>query len=415
MDSTYEDVWLATGEELYLLSTVKMPGRMSNEQRETLRRVEQNDETLDELSLGYNIGDGCFDSSDGNDYSTLGRFIGENTHLTKLYIKLRASIALDVTNRDFFEGIKRSSSIRKSTLVCNGRGVVDGLVYEILKAYHENSNLTHLRISYTDFQNGGGIAIAEILRGCTNLQEFMSFSCNITDEQLLPVIEAIRGLTSLVELNLYGNIIGNGGCETLATLLRDSNSNLHSLELGSNAIDNDGAIALTNSLSNNTNLRELYLQSNPIDQSVVDIFARLFCNTTSISSTFSSNHTLERLVLWVPRGDKLNSLLRMNENTNKSRVAIKKILKYHPSIDMEPFFEWNMEGDGERDLKALPYVVAWIERAQEAVADIEECESYNIDARKLTAMYQFAQAMPLLFVPASQGKGGSDNKRKRGS
>ena len=82
---------------------------------------------------------------------------------------------------------------------------------------------------------------------------------------------------------------------------------------------------------------------------------------------------------------------------------------------MEPFFEWNMEGDSQRDLKALPYVVAWYDRAQEAVADTEECESYNIDARKLTAMYQFAQAMPLLFVPASQGKGGSDNKRKRGS
>ena len=39
-------------------------------------------------------------------------------------------------------------------------------------------------------------------------------------------------------------------------------------------------------------------------------------------------------------------------------------------------------------------------------------ESYNIGERKLSAIYQFAKAMPLLFVPVPHGKGG-DNKRKR--
>ena len=91
--------------------------------------------------------------------------------------------------------------------------------------------------------------------------------------------------------------------------------------------------------------------------------------------------------------------------------AIKKILKYHPNIDMEQLFEWNMEGDGERDLKALPYVVAWFDKAGEAVADDEE-ESVVVDVRKLSAIYQFAQEMPLLFVPVSQNIKNS-KKRKR--
>ena len=135
-------------------------------------------------------------------------------------------------------------------------------------------------------------------------------------------------------------------------------------------------------------------------------------STTSINKMYSSNHALERLLLSVPREDKLASLLILNKGANKSHVVIKKILKYHPNIDMEPFFEWNKEGNGERDLKALPYVIAWFDRAQEAVADTEECESYNIDARRLSSMYQFAKAMPLLFVPFPHNKGG-DNKRKR--
>ena len=381
----------------------------------TLGRVERNDITLDELSIGgYGTTNyGGFDSTDGNDYSTLGRFIGENTRLTKLLIRLHPSIALDVTDRGFFEGIKRNSSISELVLNCDGRGVVDELIYEILKAYHENNNLTRLCIARSDLQNGGDIAIAETLRGCTNLQEFETLNCMITDVQLTSLIEAVRGNTSLKILSFPANFIGTAGCEVLAALLEDPNCNLRTLSLGSNNINNDGATTLANSLSSNTKLKNLHLNGNPIDQSVGDIFARLFCNTSSINSIYSSNHTLERLVLSVPRGNDLRFLLRLNKGTNKSHVAIKKILKYHPNMNMEALFEWNMEGEGEHDLKALPYVIAWYKKAQEAVAGDEGGEeSYNIDKSKLAAMYQFAQAMPLLFVPTSHIKVG-DNKRKR--
>ena len=78
---------------------------------------------------------------------------------------------------------------------------------------------------------------------------------------------------------------------------------------------------------------------------------------------------------------------------------------------MEQLFEWNMEGDGERDLKALPYVVAWFDKAGEAVADDEE-ESVVVDVRKLSAIYQFAQEMPLLFVPVSQNIKDEKNGRE---
>ena len=79
---------------------------------------------------------------------------------------------------------------------------------------------------------------------------------------------------------------------------------------------------------------------------------------------------------------------------------------------MEPFFEWNTEGEGERNLKALPYVVAWFDRAREAVADAEEGGNYNIGGRKLSAIYQFATTMPLLLVPAYQNVKNS-KKQKR--
>ena len=46
-------------------------------------------------------------------------------------------------------------------------------------------------------------------------------------------------------------------------------------------------------------------------------------------------------------------------------------------------------------------------------SDSEEEEShYHVEERKLSAVYQFVQAMPLLFVPASHSKR-VDKKRKR--
>ena len=256
----------------------------------------------------------------------------------------------------------------------------------------------------------------------------------------MPIVEAIREHTSLEELNLCGNRIGNTGCVTIATLLQDPNCNLHTLNLFNNIIGLEGASALANGLVRNSTLRELNLSQNLTDSSVEDIFSRVLCDTSSVSSIYSSNHTLEEVKLPPPSfrrriGEQLAALLKLNTARNKSHVAIKKILTYHPNINMEPLFEWNMEGERERNLKALPYVIAWFERAGEAVANEElkalpslpswfdraggavaneeGRESYNLDQRRLDTIYQFACAMPLLFVPASHIKEGN-NKRKRG-
>ena len=387
--------------------------------QETLRRVGENDETLTELSIRDYGDGGIFNSTaNGDDYSRLGTFIGENTHLTTLNVNVYEGLALKNTNREFFDGLIHNTSISALELDCfiafRRGNIVGGVAHEILKAYKENNRyLTRLYITFADLQNGGDQVVAATLRNCGNLKHIYINKCTITDEQLFPIVEALRG-HDLEKLDFDNNRIGRAGCDALATLLEDGNYNLRVLDLEDNAIDNDGAIALTNSLANNTKLKRLNLIQNPIDTSVHAIFSRLLCNTASINDTYSSNHTLEQLYVTEQHYHQIVPLLTLNEGTNKSHVAIKKILKYHPNIDMEPLFEWNMEGEGERYLKALPYVIAWFDRAREAVANEERGERNNIGERKLSAIYQFAKAMPLLFVPTHHIKG-ENNKRKRGS
>ena len=94
----------------------------------------------------------------------------------------------------------------------------------------------------------------------------------------------------------------------------------------------------------------------------------------------------------------------MNKEKNKSHVAIRKILKYHPNIDMKPLFEWDAKEYGEQTLKALPHVVDWFERAKGAVAVDGDREDYHVEERQLSAIFQFAKSMPLLLEPISRIK-----------
>ena len=388
---------------------------MDNLSREMLRRVDQNDTTLTELWIGIED----FISNNAMDWSRLGDCIGENNHLTELHIDIEG-ILLNRANTQFFRGLVQNSSINWVDIKCDNQILVGGVIHEILNAYQENNSFIS-RISLKDagLQHGGHNVIATTLRRCTNLKSISLINCGITAEQLLPIVEALKVHDDLQQLYLSDNVIGNAGCDTVATLL-EGPSTLQRLALSGNHIDldADAARTITNSLANNTQLKDLFFATNgELHASAEDIFSGLLCNTSSIGDTYSSNHTLETLFLPEKPQSQFASLRAMNLGTNKRHVAIKKILRYHPIMDMKPLFDWDM--GGERSLKALPFVIAWFERAAEAVADedirydpfdladaaMNEVPSYHVEEKKLAAILDFARAMPLMFVPTSHQRG----------
>ena len=97
----------------------------------------------------------------------------------------------------------------------------------------------------------------------------------------------------------------------------------------------------------------------------------IYCATHQSSTVhiYRINHTLNGLLLYVDIdsddefeenvkertiGQNLALLLRMNKSTNKRLVAIKKILIYHPDMNMEPLFELGAKEEGEQTIKSLP-------------------------------------------------------------
>jgi len=405
--------------------------------KETLRRVEENDAELTHLFIGVDkpLEDdsdypssgpvGVFDSTVDSDFSLLGDALEENNHVTSLLVETHHKTALTTGNLCFYGCLKDNSSIHELLLRFsmdnNHQGIVCGVGREVLNAYENSSILTRLLIRHSNLQNGGNIFLAHTIRSCSNLQCVSFIYSDISDEQLVPIVEAIRQHRMVDELRLAGNQIGNAGCEAIAILLEDSRSNIRILGLTNNVIGNEGAITIANSLAKNNRLRELYLPDNPIDESVEDVhFRKLVGDMSSIDSLYDSNHTLSEFSLrQFGRPSLLINLLMTNEGTNTNSNAALKILEYI-DLEMEPLFKWGHREEGGEDeysLRALPYVIAWFERVTDAIAELRawvpwERESFNTETKKLSAIYQFARSMPLLFAPVSSLEVGGVEKEE---
>jgi len=190
----------------------------------------------------------------------------------------------------FINGLKQNSSIKELYL----RGVlftensIGRVGHEILKVYQENNNLTTLRIE-AQFSRANQV-IANTLKKCTNLKVIDLSHCRLRDQQLLEIVRSLKGNHVIEELNLSNlRLHGIGPCQELATLLRDPDCNLHTLNLEHNYISNEyesldtyrhyisnkGLIAIANGLVNNTKFKRLCVDRKSVDQDVEATFSRL--------------------------------------------------------------------------------------------------------------------------------------------
>ena len=105
--------------------------------------------------------------------------------------------------------------------------------------------------------------ISEGLKYCTNLQTIDLRSNSIGSDGAVALAEGLKCCTNLQNLDLSSNSIGSGGAVALAVRLKCC-ANLQRLDLSCNRIYSDGAVALAEGLKCCTNLQTLDLSSNSI-------------------------------------------------------------------------------------------------------------------------------------------------------
>eukprot|EP00985_Skeletonema_marinoi_P010702 scaffold5026_cov215-Skeletonema_marinoi.AAC.1 len=427
---------------------------------EILRRLRRQDNSIRELNMSdsydsynyYNDNEdnGWFIVGEGDDLGWLGYFIGKSKYLKDLCIDSWG----EGGNIEAFmmEGINRNQSIKSLHIGTDLRGVS---FRNLTPFFRNNHRLANLELSFeVGLECAQSIAHALGESQCHSLTNLRLDDCNLGDEGFAVIATALRTYPHLSVLFLENNNIGLMGCTALADTLRGwGASNLKTLDLDDNRIDDQGLQALAAAITN-TKLEELYLSGNlitavglrslstyfqserccletlylyrvnfgdegavaladglmgnkslkcldfhPDQAGITDVgwaaFSKLLCDPSDVNSTYLSNHNIRTIGDYSAPLD-IRRYLDLNGHPHP---AMNKILKSHPDLEMEPFFQWK--------LKFLPVMVAWFERAQG-----NESEQ-SIESRKLSSMYDFVRGMPMLVCHQGQEKTRRRSRKRR--
>jgi len=241
-----------------------------------------------------------------------------------------------------------------------------------------NTKLETLNLSFNKIERSGCESIATLLqdpRCC--LTHLNLGSCGFKNELTSIIVDGLSGNAKLEQLDFSYNRIGRSGCESIATLLQEPNSNINKINLSKCKIDNDCSTLLAQALIGNNKLNYLDLARNPsITESGWNAFSTILSNCSN------------------------TTLCSFGDDDDGKDVApgnLASLLKLNRAVEIEPLFDLDSEED-ERKPKALPNVIDWFGRIGGSTQDEEVVKC--IEARKLSAIYQFARAMTLEFIPS---------------
>lgn len=442
-----------------LADTIKIEDITSNEQNQTiLRQLKENDPDLKVIYLF--TGDDEADSTNeyipdkDEDIGWLGYFIGQCTTLHELhfcydnddikrfYRELRCNKSIKKVQfygcsgmnpieeeMAFFfqnnynlttihmedcqmkaEGVRQlelaiggcSKSLKQLRLIDTERYGEDGRAEDIDLANVITAIGNHTQLEELDLNNNSiGLfcreelpALATTFRAATQLKTLNLYLNDIDDEGIEALVDSLSNGNQLQELNLSANReITISGWMAVATLLEMPDSKLEKLDISGNFIRDEEACIFASALRSNSSLKTLDMKGNFVTTEGWWHFSRLLCNISSFNNTYLSNHTLEYVLVCSDERfhtpPVVHSYLVLNRSRgDKWKVAMAKMFLNHSHIDMQPFFEW--------ELKILPLMIGWFTRA--ATFSFIAGHPEKINQMKLAVIYDFIKEFPMLYI-----------------
>jgi len=331
---------------------------------------------------------------DGKIFSLLGPFFKNNHNLNDIYIE-----ECELVHED---ALQLSSAIKDCNKSLKRIAITvtnDGRVFGIILALSKHPQLEIVRLSGMNIgRRFERTALSALLRRTTtHLQILILESINMCDNGMHILVNDLANINRLQELNLSNNEgITIKGWKKIATLLERLGS-LEYLSIYGNDVGDEGALLFANALANNSTLKHLDLDDCGITREGWKSLSKLLCDASTINNTYLSNHTLQYL------GDDLTTndenprfedvmtdilyYLELNENENKQKVAMTKILRHHDHFNMQSFFEW--------EFKVLPIMIRWFTKTAALVHASFEAKVNKI---KLSVIYDFIKEFPMLYI-----------------
>jgi len=254
-----------------------------------------------------------------------------------------------------------------------------------------NTTLKNLDLSHSrSVSSAGWRTLFGILRNSNySLEQLLLSDNSIDDEGVIAIIDTLG--TTLKLLRFVQNpLITIVGFRALATLVYRPNSCLENLDISpAVGILDEVMLSFANALVNNNTMKSLYLgNSMNITYRGWTALSNVLCNKTDIESICASNHTLQ-IGPNIP--DDIKEYYELNKSEDKIEVARQKIIKYHFLNG-----ESNIDKFVNMELTELPQAISWVGRNDAG----------------FSLLYTLCKSVPTLFDSENKAKVAECRKRK---
>lgn len=170
---------------------------------------------------------------------------------------------------NFVEALKENVRVERvnlSHIKVSKKGMMD-----LIEGFKGNTTVKTLHLYILDniLDDEGGIAIAEVLRSKSILEELDLSTNDIGSKGAVAVAEALKRNRSLEYLHLRKNLIGSDGAIAIAEALR-INKKLKWLDLAFNELGDEGAIALMEAFEESESLLYVNVRNGGIGGGDID-------------------------------------------------------------------------------------------------------------------------------------------------
>ncbi|XP_072891976.1 uncharacterized protein [Hemitrygon akajei] len=168
-------------------------------------------------------------------------------------------------------------------------GLTDSGAEDLASALSTKPSLTKLDLSYNKLGDSGVKQLSAALRNpeC-KIRKLKLAMVDLTDSGAEDLVSVLSTNTSLTELDLSRNKLGDSGVKKLSAALRNTECKIQKLWLAMVDLTDSGARNLASALNTNPSLTELELRSNLLTDRSVSVLCRLVLTLPS----------LERIGLW---------------------------------------------------------------------------------------------------------------------
>lgn len=183
-----------------------------------------------------------------------------------------------------------------------------------------NPNKT-LHFSNCMFEDKAIDALADYLATDTIIEELRITRCQLTSDQFINLLSKFNNNSTLQQLDVSGNALGNDSMTKLEELLKTTTVKLIKLNLSNNQIDDHGMAKLSDGLMGQLTLCELDLRGNNISGAGLKVLANGLCLNNTLRRLRLPDETIED----APAKDFFDQLFvksRTNNNCNTSLIEL---------------------------------------------------------------------------------------------